>query len=60
MLPMLRLTEIKLPLDHSADDLRAAVLARLGIADADLHALHIFRRAPDARRRNAIRLTYSR
>ena len=59
MLPMLRLTEIKLPLDHSADDLRAAVLARLGIADADLHALHIFRRAPDARRRNAIRLTYT-
>jgi hypothetical protein len=29
---MLRLTEIKLPLDHPEDALQAAILARLGIA----------------------------
>ncbi len=56
---MLRLTEIKLPLDHGPGALRAAVLARLGVPDADLRDLQIVRRAPDARRRNAIRLTYT-
>ncbi len=33
---MLRLTEIKLPLDHPKDDLKAAILARLGIAADEL------------------------
>jgi uncharacterized FAD-dependent dehydrogenase len=53
---MLRLTELKLPLDHSAEALRAAVLARLGVADA---RLSIFRRGYDARRRGAIQLVYT-
>jgi len=48
---MLRLTEIKLPLDHSEAELRAAVLAHLGIADAELLSLHVHRRGYDARRR---------
>ena len=33
---MIRLTELRLPLHHPEDALRAAVLARLGIADAAL------------------------
>ncbi len=33
---MLRLTEIKLPLDHSENDLKAAILARLGIVADEL------------------------
>ena len=33
---MLRITELKLPLDHAADALRPAICARLGIADSDL------------------------
>ena len=33
---MLRLTELKLPLDHAPDALRDAVLARLGIPADDL------------------------
>jgi uncharacterized protein len=33
---MLRINEIKLPLDHSEGALRAAVLKRLGIMAADL------------------------
>ena len=51
---MLRLTEIKLPLDHPEAALRAAVLERLRIPDADLLALHVFRRGYDARRRSVM------
>jgi uncharacterized FAD-dependent dehydrogenase len=53
---MLRLTEIKLPLDHSPEALAAAVADRLGEAPV---SFQVFRRAPDARFRNAIRLTYT-
>jgi uncharacterized FAD-dependent dehydrogenase len=56
---MLRLTDIKLPLDHDDAALRVAALERLGIADAGLHGLTVFRRAWDARRRSAIMLIYS-
>ena len=53
---MLRLTEIKLPLDHPPEALAAAIAARLGETPI---AFEVFRRAPDARFRNAIRLTYT-
>ena len=56
---MLRLTEIKLPLDHAEDDLRAAILSRLGIASDALVRYTIFRRAVDARKRSAIHLIYT-
>lgn len=56
---MLRLTELRLPLDHAEDALRPAVLHRLGIADADLLSLHVFRRAYDARKKSAILLIYT-
>lgn len=56
---MLRLTELKLPLDHPEDALRAAVRERLGIADDDLLSLTIARRGYDARRRSAILLVYA-
>ena len=56
---MLRLTEIKLPLDHAEDDLRAAILSRLGIASDALMHYTIFRRAVDARKRSAIHLIYT-
>ena len=36
---MLRLTELRLPLNHSEDALRPAIVARLGIDDADLTVL---------------------
>jgi hypothetical protein len=47
---MLRLTEVKLPLDHPEDAIRAAILKRLGIAAAELSGFSIFRRAVDARK----------
>jgi hypothetical protein len=56
---MLRLTEIKLPLDHSEADLRAAILARLGIPAADLLGVTIFRRGYDARKKSNIHFIYT-
>ncbi|HLZ78658.1 MAG TPA: NAD(P)/FAD-dependent oxidoreductase [Sphingomonas sp.] len=56
---MLRLTELKLPLDHSPEALPAAIIARLGIAPEDLLDHRIARRANDARRKSAILLVYS-
>ena len=56
---MVRLTEIKLPLDHSEADLRAAAVQRLEIDAGDLTALAVFRRGYDARRRSAIHLIYT-
>ena len=56
---MLRITELRLPLDHAEDALRPAVVRRLGIADADLLAFTVFRRAYDARKKTAIVLIYT-
>ena len=56
---MLRLTDLHLPLDHPEHALKAAVLDRLGIAPDHLRALHIFRRAFDARKKSAIQLVYT-
>lgn len=56
---MLRLTEIKLPLDHHPDDLPAAIIQRLQIKHADLHAYTIFRRGYDARQPSMIWLIYT-
>ncbi|MCE2691471.1 MAG: hypothetical protein LW862_16880 [Rubrivivax sp.] len=56
---MIRITELRLPLDHEPAALRAAVGQRLGVADAALRELHVFRRAYDARRKTAIVLIYT-
>lgn len=58
---MLRLSEVKLPLDHSEEELVAAIHARLGqvgIPADDLVGFTVFRRAHDARKRSDIKLTY--
>jgi uncharacterized FAD-dependent dehydrogenase len=55
---MLRLTELRLPLDHTDDDLRAAVCKELGIKRHELTACTVFRRSFDARKRGAIELIY--
>ena len=56
---MLRINEIKLPLDHDEAALTAAVLARLGIAAGQLASLSVFKRSYDARKRSAIVLIYA-
>jgi uncharacterized FAD-dependent dehydrogenase len=55
----MRLTELKLPLDHSVDDLRNAILKRLGIAADELVGYTIFRRSHDARKPSAIVFIYT-
>ena len=57
--PMLRITELRLPLDHPSDALRAAIVARLAIGDDELQSFAVFRRAVDARRKRAMVLTYT-
>ena len=56
---MLRLTEIRLPLDHPLEDLKAVIIKRLGITANDLLDYTLFRRGYDARKRNAIVLVYT-
>ncbi len=50
---MLRITELKLPLDHSDDELRAAIVQRLGISDEQLLGFTLFKRSYDARKKNS-------
>ncbi|TCJ11668.1 NAD(P)/FAD-dependent oxidoreductase [Parasulfuritortus cantonensis] len=56
---MLRLTEIKLPLDHPDADLKAAILKKLALRDADLLAYTVFRRGYDARKKADIHFVYT-
>ena len=56
---MLRLNEIQLPLDHSEDALHSAILERLKIKPEALLGFTIFRRSYDARKKNAVILTYT-
>ncbi|TIC83637.1 NAD(P)/FAD-dependent oxidoreductase [Crenobacter intestini] len=54
---MLRLSEIKLPLDHADDALRAAIVGKLGVPDAELVSFTVYKRSFDARRK-VMALTY--
>jgi uncharacterized FAD-dependent dehydrogenase len=56
---MIRINELRLPLDHEPQALQAAVLARLGLREHELQAFHIFRRGYDARKKSAIVLAYT-
>ena len=56
---MLRLSDLKLPLDHPPEALGEAICARLGVAPEALTGFSVFRRGNDARRRNAVLLVYT-
>ena len=56
---MLRIQELKLPLDHAEPALRQAILKRLALSDAALTAFTVFKRAYDARKTSAIQLIYT-
>ncbi len=55
---MLRISEIKLPLDHAPAELPAAITSRLGVTADDLLGWTIWKRAHDARRKSAILSVY--
>lgn len=50
---MLRITELKLPLDHPDEALREAIVERLGIRDEQLLGFTLFKRSYDARKKNS-------
>src|SRR5450830_785182 len=50
---MLRITELKLPIDHPDEDLRPAIVQRLGIASDDLLDFTLFKRSYDARKKSS-------
>ena len=56
---MLRLTELRLPLDHEEAAIRSAILKRLEIYANELVGYSVFRRAWDARKKSSIVLTYT-
>jgi uncharacterized FAD-dependent dehydrogenase len=56
---MLRLTELRLPLNHPEDALRPAIVARLGVPDAALLDFTVFKRSYDARKKSAMQLIYT-
>lgn len=56
---MIRLEDIKLPLEHDAEALKLAVLRRLKIPPESLLCLRVFRRGHDARNKQHILFTYT-
>lgn len=55
---MLRISEVKLPLDHTDADLSRAILETLSIGAEDLLRFSIFKRSYDARKKSQILLIY--
>ncbi|HWR98251.1 MAG TPA: NAD(P)-binding protein [Candidatus Methanoperedens sp.] len=55
---MIRVFEVRLPLDHDEAQVRTALLARLAIPAAELLAWRVARRAVDARRKDRIQIVY--
>jgi len=56
---MLRITEIKLPLDHAPEALRAKAAEALSLPDCAIKSCVVFKRGYDARKRDAILLVYT-
>lgn len=56
---MLRITELKLPLDHTEDQLRQAINEYLAISPDQLLAYQVFRQGYDARNKRHIKLVYT-
>ncbi|WP_051542637.1 NAD(P)/FAD-dependent oxidoreductase [Thiothrix lacustris] len=56
---MIRITDLRLPLEYPADSLSTAVAERLGITIAELLDFNVFKRGYDARKRDAIVLVYT-
>ncbi|MBK7357373.1 NAD(P)/FAD-dependent oxidoreductase [Propionivibrio sp.] len=56
---MLRITELRLPLEHPPAALRAAIAGRLGIAETAIRRFTVFRRSHDARKKTALYFIYT-
>jgi uncharacterized FAD-dependent dehydrogenase len=56
---MLRLTDIKIPLNHQADAIEQAILKKLAITKEELIEFSVFKRGYDARKKSNILLIYT-
>ena len=57
--PMIRLTELRLPIDHAPEDLEAAICKKLAILAKDLIRYEVFKRSYDARKNNVLSFIYT-
>ena len=55
---MIRINEIRLPIDHQPQDLELAVLRKLKLEAKDFKGLTVFKRSHDARKNVALSLIY--
>ncbi|MEH6518255.1 MAG: NAD(P)/FAD-dependent oxidoreductase [Halioglobus sp.] len=55
---MLRINDLKLPLDHDEQQLKAAIAAKLGIDSVAPADFSVFKRSYDARKKSDIKLIY--
>jgi uncharacterized FAD-dependent dehydrogenase len=56
---MIRITELRLPIDHAPEAIEAAILKRLGIAAKELISFEIFKRSYDARKNVSLAFIYT-
>ena len=56
---MIRLTELRLPIDHTPEDLEVAICKKLAILAKDLIRYEVFKRSYDARKNNILSFIYT-
>lgn len=56
---MLRITDLRLPLEHPPEALKTAAARRLGIPETTIRGVTVFKRSHDARRRYALSFIYT-
>ena len=56
---MIRITELRLPIDHAPEALEKAILKRLNIDAKDLIRFEVFKRSYDARKNVALSFIYT-
>ena len=56
---MIRITELRLPIDHAPESLEATILNRLGITAKELISFEIFKRSYDARKNVSLAFIYT-
>jgi len=56
---MIRITELRLPIDHAPEALEAAILNRLNLPAQDLIRFEVFKRSYDARKNVALSFIYT-
>ena len=56
---MLRINEIKIPLDHTDEDIKAAAAKVIKVSPSDIKELKVFRRSIDSRKKDDIKFVFS-